>query len=48
MDVSTSEKLAETYLQHMEYEQICPLLIKHQIAGCIRYVDNTVVIYIHN
>jgi hypothetical protein len=29
----------------MEHKQIYPILIKHQIIGCFRYVDDILLIY---
>jgi hypothetical protein len=37
--------LAEAYIQNMEQKQICPILIKQQIIGFFRYVDDILLIY---
>jgi hypothetical protein len=48
MGAPTSAILAQTYLQHMEHEQIYPILIKQQIIGYFRYVDDILIIYDQN
>jgi hypothetical protein len=45
MGAPISAILAETYIQHMEHKQIYPVLLKHQIIGYYRYVDDTPIIY---
>jgi hypothetical protein len=40
----TSAILAETYLQHIEHEQIYPILVRQQIIGYLRYVDAILII----
>jgi hypothetical protein len=37
--------LAEAYIQNVEHKQMYPILIKHQIIGNFRYVDNILLIY---
>jgi hypothetical protein len=44
MDAPTSAILAEAYLQHMEHKQLYPILIKLQIIGYFRYVDDILII----
>jgi hypothetical protein len=51
MGAPTSAILAETDLQHMEYEQIYKIyqiLIRQQITGYFRYVDDILIIYGQN
>jgi hypothetical protein len=48
MGAPTSAIFAETYIQHMEHTQLYPILIKHQIMGYFRYVDNILIIYNQN
>jgi hypothetical protein len=48
MGAPTSAILAETYLQHMEHEQIYPILIRQEIIGYFRYVDDILIIYDQN
>jgi hypothetical protein len=48
MGAPTSAILAETYLQPMEHEQIYPILIRQQIIGYFRYVDDILIIYDQN
>jgi hypothetical protein len=45
MGASTSAILAETYIQHVEHKQIYPILIKQQITGYFRYIDDILIIY---
>jgi hypothetical protein len=45
MGAPTSAILAETYIQHIEHKQIYPILIKHQVIGYFRYVDDIFMIY---
>jgi hypothetical protein len=45
MGAPTSAVLVETYIQNMEHKQIYPILIKHQIVGYFRYVDDILMIY---
>jgi hypothetical protein len=42
---STSSLMAETYIQHMEYKQIYPVLRTQQIMAYFRYVDDKLIIY---
>jgi hypothetical protein len=44
MGVPSSAILAETYIQHMVHTQIYPTLMKCQIIGYFRYVDNILII----
>jgi hypothetical protein len=44
MGAPTYAVLAETYTQHMEHNQIYPVLIKYQIIGYFRYVDSILII----
>jgi hypothetical protein len=44
MGVPTTTVLVGAHIQHMEHNQIHPLLTKYQISGCNRYVDNTLII----
>jgi hypothetical protein len=48
MGAPTSAILAGTYVQHMEHMQIYPILIKQQVIGYFRYVDDILVIYDQN
>jgi hypothetical protein len=48
MGAPTSAIIAETYLQHLEHNQVYNLLIKHQITGYFRYVDDILIIYDEN
>jgi hypothetical protein len=45
MGVPISTVLAEAYIQYME--QLCPFLMKYQIIGYFRYVDDISIIYNH-
>jgi hypothetical protein len=45
MGSSTLAILAEAYIQSMEHRLLYLILIKHQIIGCFRYVDNILLIY---
>jgi hypothetical protein len=48
MGAPTSSILAETYIQHIEHTQICPILIQQQIIAYFRSVDDIFVIYYQN
>jgi hypothetical protein len=48
MEAPTSSVLSEIYLQHLENTEICNLLIKHNIEGYFRYVDDFPIIYNEN
>jgi hypothetical protein len=48
MRAPTSSVLSEIYLQHLENTEICNLLIKHNIEGHFRYVDDIIIIYNEN
>jgi hypothetical protein len=48
MGAPTSAILAEAYIQHMEHTQLYPILIKHQIMGYFRYVDDIRITYNRN
>jgi hypothetical protein len=45
---TTSAILAEVYIQYMEHKQLYPILIKDQIIGYFRYVDDILIIYNQN
>jgi hypothetical protein len=45
MGAPTSIILTETSIQHMEHKPIYPVLIKHQIIGYYRHVDEILIIY---
>jgi hypothetical protein len=45
MGAPTSAILAETYLQYLEHNHTYTTLIKHQIIGYFRYVDDILIIY---
>jgi hypothetical protein len=40
MGAPTSTIISEAYIQNLEHKQMYPVLVKHQIAGYFRYVDN--------
>jgi hypothetical protein len=44
MGAPISTILAEAYLQHMEHEQLHPILMKYQIIGYFRYVNDILLI----
>jgi hypothetical protein len=48
MGAPTSSVLSEIYLQHLENTEIYNLLIKHNIEGYFRYVDDILIIYNEN
>jgi hypothetical protein len=48
MGAPTSAVLPETYIRHMEHTQIYPILVKQQIIGYFRYVDDILLIYDQN
>jgi hypothetical protein len=48
MGAPTSSVLSEIYLQHLENTEICNLLIKQNIEGYFRYVDDILIIYNEN
>jgi hypothetical protein len=45
MGAPTSAILAEIYIKHIEHKKIYPILIKYQIIGYFRYVDDIFIIY---
>jgi hypothetical protein len=45
MGAPLSAILAEAYIQNMDHKEICPVLVKLQIIGYFRYVDDIVLIY---
>jgi hypothetical protein len=45
VDAPTFEILAEAYLQHMEHEQLHPILIKCQLILYCRYIGDILIIY---
>jgi hypothetical protein len=45
MAAPTSTILAETYIQHMEHEQLYHILLKHKITGYFRYFDDILIVY---
>jgi hypothetical protein len=45
MGASTSVKLTQTYIQYMENKEIYPILIKYQVIGYFRYIDDIFIIY---
>jgi hypothetical protein len=45
MDAPTSAILAKTYIQHVEHKQIYPSLIKYQIIGYFRHINDIFIIY---
>jgi hypothetical protein len=45
MGAPTSAILSEIYLQHMEHNNIWSILLKHNITGYFRYVDDILLIY---
>jgi hypothetical protein len=45
MGAPTSAILAETYIQHMEHEQLYQILLKHKITGYFRHVDDILIVY---
>jgi hypothetical protein len=47
MNAPTSSILAETYIQHMEYTQISPILITQEIIAYFRF-DDILIIYVQN
>jgi hypothetical protein len=36
---------AAAYIQNMEHQQLCSILIKHQIIGYFWHVDDNLLIY---
>jgi hypothetical protein len=44
MGASASAILSKAYIQNMEHKQIYPMLIKHQIIGNFKYVDEILII----
>jgi hypothetical protein len=48
MGVPAFSVLSEIYLQHLVNTEICNLLIKHNIEGYFRYVDDILIIYNEN
>jgi hypothetical protein len=42
MGAPISAILAEIYIQHMEHKQMYPILIKQQIIGYFRYIDDII------
>jgi hypothetical protein len=44
----TEGLLAEVYIQHMGHKQLYPILIKYQIIGYFRYIDDILIIYNQN
>lgn len=45
MGAPTSSILSEFYLQHLEIQQICDLLLHHRVEGYFRFVDDILIIY---
>ena len=45
MGAPTSSVFSEIYLQYLEGTQLPDILIRHQISGYFRYVDDILVIY---
>jgi hypothetical protein len=45
MGAPTSAVLAEAYFQHMEHKQLYSILMKYQIIGYCRYVNDIILIY---
>jgi hypothetical protein len=45
MGAPTSAILAEAYIQHMQHKRIYPVLIKHQLIGYYRYIEDILIIY---
>jgi hypothetical protein len=45
MGAPTSAVISEAYIQNMECKQIFPILVKHQLIGYFRYVDDILIIY---
>jgi hypothetical protein len=45
MGAPTSSILSEVYLQSLEHTKLYDILIKHQITGYFRYVDDILMIY---
>jgi energy-coupling factor transporter ATP-binding protein EcfA2 len=39
----TSATISETHLQHLEHDQKNTILIKHQIIGYFKYVDDIII-----
>jgi hypothetical protein len=39
MGTPTSAILAEVYIQQIKHKKLYPILKKHQIIGCFRYID---------
>jgi hypothetical protein len=48
MGAPTSAILAEVYIQYIEHKKLYHILKKHQIPGCLRYVDDILIIYNQN
>ena len=44
----TSSIFSETNPQHLEHNKIFDILMKYNIAGYLRYVDDIVITYKHN
>ena len=45
MEAPTSSILSEFYLQHLENSKICNILLKFNIVGYFRYVDDLLIVY---
>jgi hypothetical protein len=45
MGAPSSALLSETYIQHLEHNQILDLLTKHKIISYHRYVDDVLLVY---
>jgi hypothetical protein len=45
MGAPTSAILSEIFIQHMEHNNIFTILLKHNITGYFRYVDDILLIY---
>jgi hypothetical protein len=48
MGTPTSAILAEAYIQYVKQKQLYPILMKYQIIGYFRYVDNILIFYNQN
>lgn len=44
LGMPTSAVVAETYLQHLEHNQLYTILIKYQIIGYFSYIDDILII----
>jgi hypothetical protein len=45
MGAPSSPTFSEIYLQHIEHKIIYEILLKHNILGYLRYVDDILIIY---